>query len=53
MWLRVAYKKVGESAGHEQKSRRWVRVAHKVVDHGVAPERNLDRKAYPKKQLIL
>ena len=30
-----------------------VRVAHKVVDHGVAPERDSGREAYPKKAVDL
>ena len=63
MRLRVADKIVGKSTGRGQKSRRecgsWtkksvkVRVMHKVVDHGVAPERDSDREAYPKKAVDL
>jgi hypothetical protein len=44
---------VGKSAGRGQKKLERVRVAHKVVDHGVAPERDSVREAYTKKQSIL
>ena len=30
-----------------------MQVAHKAVDHGVAPERNFDQEAYPKKAVDL
>jgi len=59
-----AHKALDESAGCGQKSRQKcglrtkkrsarVRVAHKAVDHGVAPEHNFGREAYPKKVVDL
>ena len=52
--VQVAHKKeVGKSAGCAQKRSARVRVAHKAVDHGVAPERNFDQEAYPKKAVDL
>ena len=61
--MRGAHKAL-ESAGCGQKSRQKcglrtkkrsarVRVAHKAVDHGVAPERNFGRETYPKKEVDL
>ena len=49
----VADKKVGKCAGCSQKRSARVRVAHKAVDHGVTPERNFGREAYPKKAVDL
>ena len=62
--MRGAHKAIDESAGCGQNSRQKcglrtkkrsarVRVAHKAVDHGVAPERNFDQEAYPKKAVDL
>ena len=52
--VQVAHKKeVGKSAGCAQKRSARVRVAHKAVDHGVAPERDFGREAYPKKAFDL
>ena len=36
----------------DKKKSAKVRVAHKAVDHGVAPEHNLGREAYPKKNTV-
>ena len=54
MRVRVADKKVGKSVGcaHKKRSAR-VRVAHKVVDYGVAPERRFGQEAYTKKAVDL
>ena len=63
--MRGAHKALDESAGCGQKSRQKcglrtkkrsarVRVAHKAVDNGVAPERRFGQEAYTqKKQSIL
>ena len=62
--MRDAHKALDESAGCGQNSRQKcglrtkkrsarVRVAHKAVDHGVTPERNFGREAYPKKAVDL
>ena len=51
--VRVADKIVGKSAGCAQKRSARVRVAHKAVDHGVAPVRSFGREAYPKKAVDL
>jgi len=62
--MRSAHKALDESAGCGQKSRQKcglrtkkrsarVRAAHKIVDHGVAPECNFGREAYPKKVVDL
>ena len=53
MRVRVADKKVGKSAGCAQKSLARVRVAHKAVDYGVAPERRFGQEAYTKKAVDL
>ena len=46
--MQVAHKKeVGKSAGCAQKRSARVRVAHKAVDHGVAPERNSELRDVP------
>ena len=62
--MRGAHKALDESVGCGQKSRQKsglrtkkrsarVRVTHKAVDHGVAPERNFGREVYPKKVVDL
>ena len=62
--MRGARKALYENAGCGQNSRQKcglrtkkrsarVRVAHKAVDHGVAPERNFGREAYPKNAVNL
>jgi hypothetical protein len=51
--VRVADKKVGKSAGCAQEKSARVRVAHKAVDYGVAPERRFDQEAYTKKVVDL
>ena len=48
--VRVADKKVGKSAGCAQRRSAKVRVAHKVVDYGVAPECRFGQEAYTKNQ---
>ena len=53
MRVRVADKKVGKSAGCAQENSARVRVAHKVVDYGVAPERRFGQEAYTKKTVDL
>ena len=54
MRVQVADKKVGKSAGCAQKKRSArVRVAHKAVDYGVAPERRFGQEAYTKKAVDL
>ena len=62
--IRGAHKALDESAGCGQKSRQKcglrtkkrsarVRVAHKAVDNGVAPERMFGQEAYTKKTVDL
>ena len=61
--IRCAHKAVDESAGCGQNSRQKcglrtkrlarVRVAHKAVDYGVAPERRFGQEAYTKKAVDL
>ena len=53
MRVRVADKKVGKSAGCAQKGSARVRVAHKAVNYGVAPERRFGQEAYTKKTVDL
>ena len=53
MRVRVADKKVGKSAGCAQEKSARVRVAHKAVDYGVAPERRFGQEAYTKKAVDL
>jgi len=53
MRVRVADKKVGKSAGCTQEKLARVRVAHKAVDYGVAPERRFGQEAYTKKAVDL
>ena len=54
MKVQIADKKVGKSAGCAQKKRSAsVRVAHKAVDYGVAPERRFGQEAYTKKAVDL
>ena len=45
MRVRAADKKVGKSAGCAQEKSARVRVAHKAVDYGVAPERRFGQEA--------
>ena len=62
--MRDAHKALDESAGCGQNNRQKcrlrtkkrsarVQVAHKAVDHGVAPECNFGREAHPKKAVDL
>ena len=62
--MRGAHKALNESAGCGQNSRQKcglrtkkrsarVRVAHKAVDNGVAPERRFGQEAYTKKAVDL
>ena len=62
--MRGVHKALDESAGCGQKSRQKcglgtkkrsarVRVAHKAVDYGVAPERRFGQEAYTKKAVDL
>ena len=53
MRVRVADKIVGKSADCAQKKSARVRVAHKAVDYGVAPERRFGQEAYTKKAVDL
>ena len=53
MRVRIADKKVGKSVGCSQKKSARVRVAHKAVDYGVAPERRFGQEAYTKKAVDL
>ena len=53
MRVRVADKKVGKSAGCAQEKSARVRVVHKAVDYGVAPERRFGQEAYTKKTVDL
>ena len=46
-------KKSRRECGSRTKKSVRVRVAHKVVDHGVAPERDSGQEAYPKKAVNL
>ena len=49
MGVRVADKIVCKSADCAQKKSARVRVAHKTVDYGVAPERRFGQEVYTKK----
>ena len=53
MRVRVADKKVGKSVGCAQEKLARVRVAHKAVDYGVAPEHRFGQEAYTKKAVDL
>ena len=49
----VADNKVSKSAGCAREKSARVRVAHKAVDYGVAPERRFGQEAYTKKAVDL
>ena len=51
--VRVADKKVRKSVGCAQKRSARVRVAHKAVNYGVAPERRFGQEVYTKKAVNL
>ena len=51
--MRGAHKALDKSAGCAQEKSARVRVAHKAVDYGVAPERRFGQEAYTKKTVHL